>query len=383
MIENSVSKIKNGDYESGCSELGESLSSFLKTKITARVVPAKTSKQFFAMCVIPEDATITKIVNSIAANKGTLSVINSLWKKNKLWRLEIDEKILKGDFTPKEISAMTLHECGHVTQTNSVPMRISNIIQFEVAKSSLNDSSALRSKVFSKFLEIPIIQACTTSGSDNIKKELKADKFAVDCGYEKDIVSAIVKLERFAGSNMHTDLIDKSTNFALDASKALHQRKVNLVKVGSANLLEKLPSNYMRESVYEICNILREPDDVIYEMCKPDENMYQESFIIGKKKLACIRPRELDYIEAKLIDLDNSDDKLMLLSYTNSKLDLCQYYLDIYNHPKLAKKYVIPNTKSQLIAFEKRLLVLKEAIIKKDVSYGKDFEVYYPSGYEG
>lgn len=393
-IENNVDKIKNRDYEAGCNDLGNALSSFLKTKINVRVVPAKTSKQFFAMCVIPEDATISKIVSAIALNKGSVSVISSLWKKNKSWRLEIDEKIITGDFTTKEITAMVLHECGHVTQTNSVPMRISNIVQFGVAKSSLDDSSALKSKVFSKFLEIPIIQACTASDANNIKKELKADKFAVKCGYENAIVSAITKLERIAGANTKTDTLSKATDFSLDASKALQQRKVNLVKTGTAGLLERLPMNYMRESVYEICEILLQPDEKIYELTESfidwgngiessNTFCYNEFFNIGKKKLNPIRQREIDYIEANLIDLENHTDKLMLLSYTNSKLELCQYYLEIYNHPEIAKKYVIPNTKPQLIAFQKRLLLLKDAIIKKDVTDKQTIEVYYPAGYEG
>ena len=110
---------------------------------------------------------------------------------------------------------------------------------------------------------------------------------------------------------------------------------------------------------------------------------YNEFFNIGKKKLNPIRQREIDYIEANLIDLENHTDKLMLLSYTNSKLELCQYYLEIYNHPEIAKKYVIPNTKQQLIAFQKRLLLLKDAIIKKDVTDKQTIEVYYPAGYEG
>ena len=82
-------------------------------------------------------------------------------------------------------------------------------------------------------------------------------------------------------------------------------------------------------------------------------------------------------------DMKTNDDRVMLITYANSKLDLCNYYLDIYKNPELSKKFIIPNTERQLLSFQQQLNDIREAIIKKSLVKDNDFVVFYPSGYEG
>ena len=394
-IENSLNQIANGDREKGITDLGKGLSDFLKKDISVKVIPTKKTKQFFAMCIIPSVSTIDKIISLIANNKGTISAISSLWKKTNNWTVEIDEKLLSGNFSVRELTAIALHECGHVIQTNSIPNRISTIIQLQIAEASTSDSTSLRSKAFSKFLSIPIVHVCTCGDGDSIKKELKADKFAAKCGYGNELISAINKLNNYAGSSLSTkDSLSKSVSMTLSMSSALQEREAKLVRYQTAKLMDRLPMNFMRESVMDVAQTLRLPDEKVYDLreCTIDWGnekedvtsfIYTEFLSIGKKKLKPILPREIDYIEAKSADMRSADDKLMMLSYTTSKLELCRYYLDIYAHPEVAKNYIIPNTKMQLIQFEKELSMLKKLIIFTPIKKPNDFEVYYPDKYEG
>lgn len=385
-IENAMAAIKSGDHEGGAKSLSASISSILNKHVEVSVVPNSNSKQFFAMCIIPEESTISKIISSISSNKGNLQTIQSLWKKTKNWRMQIDEGILTPRFSPQELTAIALHECGHVIQTNSVPSRINSIIQFQIATFSAKDRTMLRGKSFSKFLELPIIQACTCSDPTGIRKEMKADKFAAKCGYTNELMSAITKMEEIAGRNLATDSsVKKATDFSMNAMNSLEQRKAKLVKGHLGALALKLPNNFMKESVLDLMELMSSDERVIYEMVDGtiDTFYYTEFLNIGKKKLTPVTQAQIDYIRARMQDMKTNDDRVMLITYANSKLDLCNYYLDIYKNPELSKKFIIPNTERQLLSFQQQLNDIREEIIKKGLVKDNDFVVFYPSGYEG
>ena len=385
-IESSVEKLKNGDRDCAVDELKTKLSGFLDKNISVRVVPNKNTKQFFGMCVIPERSVIDKIVDCISTNKGTIKTLSSLWEKTKSWNVEIDEQILSSKFTTREVTAIMLHECAHVIQTNSVPIRLSTIVQFQLAKMETKSKTGLRDKTFRNFLKIPIIHSCTCSSADGIKKEIKADKFAVKCGYGNDIISAIRKVESIGGSNLSTDSsIAKSVEFSTSGLTALQARREALDTSGLERFMKRIPNNYLHESTEELLGSLTVMEDKIpAKFESAEEKYYTEAFFFNKKKkMEPIMQMHIDYIAAKLNDMRTNDDRLMLLSYANSKLELCEYYHSILRDPKLAKKYIIPNTIQQLNLFKEELNVLRNKIINKPLKKFDDFVVFYPKGYEG
>lgn len=386
-IENAFSIIKNGDYKNGENELSKNLSDIFKKKISVNIIPVSKSKQFFAMCVIPEESTMNKIASSIMNNKTTLQTVTSLWKKCNTWKVEIDANILTPSFTDRELAGLLMHEVGHIIDTNSVPVRINTIIQYTMAKANAKASSSLSHKTYQALVKIPIVHACTCGDTETIKKELKADKFAANCGYLTDLMSAMTKIERICSTRLATDKsIESATNFSINVVNQLRERKAELARTNMGVLKEKLSNNYMKECVDDfIYNVLTQKDEVIYENADLIEKKeyYTEFLGIGKKKLDPITQTQLDYIQAKIDGMESIDDKIMLLSYTNSKLELCDYYLDLLHNPKLAKKYIIPNSEQQLVRFKARLNQLREFILKYKIQDRDRFVVFYPNKYEG
>ena len=113
------------------------------------------------------------------------------------------------------------------------------------------------------------------------------------------------------------------------------------------------------------------------------ENYYTE-FFFGKKKLSKIDPAELDYIDIKTNEIKNENDKMMLISYIHSKLDIIDFYLGILKDPKLAKKYNVPNSADQLERMRTRLLTSRENILKYKIpERNKGIIIAWPENYEG
>ena len=90
----------------------------------------------------------------------------------------------------------------------------------------------------------------------------------------------------------------------------------------------------------------------------------------------------LDYIQAKITEISSADDKIMLLSYINSKLELCDYYLGILDNQKLSKKFIVPNSRSQLVGFKNQLNRLRDMVLKYKIP-NDNLVVFYPNKYDG
>ena len=115
-----------------------------------------------------------------------------------------------------------------------------------------------------------------------------------------------------------------------------------------------------------------------------EDGYFTEFFVFGGKQLKRIDPAEIDYIFVKINEIHNEHDKMMLISYLHSKLDLVNYYISIMENPSLYKKYSIPHTLDQLYSIKKELLRAREEILRYKIpERNKGILVAWPSGYEG
>lgn len=88
------------------------------------------------MSIFPTQSTVEKLVDSIL-NEESDKMLKTIWDENKEWTIEIDRRILTGAFieaNSKELTALILHECGHVIYSNSIPQRMSKVMKYEYAK---------------------------------------------------------------------------------------------------------------------------------------------------------------------------------------------------------------------------------------------------------
>ena len=91
------------------------------------------------------------------------------------------------------------------------------------------------------------------------------------------------------------------------------------------------------------------------------------------------------YIQLKMQSIASDNDKLMLVSYARSKIDICDFYLSILDNPIKSRKYDVPYSKDELIAIKNKL----ENRISNIITYRipnrltSNILVAWPDGYDG
>ena len=130
-----------------------------------------------------------------------------------------------------------------------------------------------------------------------------------------------------------------------------------------------------------------------------DGEIMQEFFLFKGKTPKKIDSTEFNYIEEKIKSIKSETDRMMIVSYINSKLDLVDFYISCMENPKNGKHNNIPYTLDELYKMQKKLNDYQLTAMKfkipfsNRVSYitwpsGQARALYvpdidYPEGYEG
>ena len=382
--------------ETGKKIIKDSLNEIFDVDFDIEIIPVNDNSPLFVM-------SVSKIISSVTTNSGNIETIKKLWQQNKKWTLEIDERILNKNFincSNRELTALVLHEIGHVVCTNSIPSRISTIIQYEIAKSKLENKILAADKLFSKILALPILNACVSDSRKSDKPlsvEIKADNFAKKMGYQQELLSVLKKIttnQKYPKGGTINKNMEEMTKFSINTLDQLKAREDNLLKKNLVSLKKECVSPYIESYIDDFYNTIFETgnksissiEHLTFMENRADsivENYYTE-FFFGKKKLSKIDPAELDYIDIKTNEIKNENDKMMLISYIHSKLDIIDFYLEILKDPKLAKKYNVPNSADQLERMRTRLLTSRENILKYKIpERNKGIIIAWPENYEG
>lgn len=363
--------------------------------IYARVISVNP-KNMFVMCITPDKSTVDKIAKNIVMNESQFDLISDLWKKASSWSLDIDKNLF--DFlSAGELTALTLHEIGHMIEGNSIPARLSSTVQVALANSKIGERAMMKDSLFNKIMHLPIIATCYFNpNKESIKHELKADKVAVHSGYMNELLSAMDKIQdkfnqiNHGFSNPNADL-DASLEFTKTALNNLEARKSALVKKSFKDLRDHAPegsalfesASFIEDLFFEDAHASAREKWIsdLAERISHDE--YVEEFG-GGKGLKPITRDQIDYIRVKVSGIETLNDKLMMVSYINGKIELAEYYISILEDPNLSKKYKVPHSMSYLTAVIDILNKQKEIALKaKIVDQTPKIIVGYPEGYEG
>ena len=393
-------------------EIEKILSSTFGKTFHVNVIKPKRNAPFYIMSIFPEESTLDKLVASIL-NEEPDKELKAIWDENKVWIIEIDSRILTGSFVnanSKELTALLLHECGHVIYSNSIPQRMSKVMKYQYAKASIGTKNVMKNGIFKKVLQIPILKACIFENYKthaNLKKEVKADIFAVKMGYGEELDSVLNKIIAYSDENKPTGAhIDQTpqdvyqamrsdTDFSINLIEDLKKREAKLTKANFQKMLLDLPSEYTSKILGGLESSLfkgnySKPGDAMTESLMDvvqslDEHAYMtEAFSILKKKMKRIDPSIVDYVNIRKDDIKSNDDKLMLVSYIYSKMDLINYYLSIMENPKYERKYIFANSRNELLRMKMQLEKLREIIVNyriPETKYG--IQIVYPDGYYG
>lgn len=347
------------------------------------ISPQDRNTPLFVMSVFPDITVTDKIIESILSGSDEHTV-SDLWSKTLKWNIEIDQRILYDEIVslePKELTAIFMHEIGHIVSSNSIPMRVTNIMKYQIAKSDVTNRSVMKAKVFRKLLSLPILNACvydTTKSDDLIRREIQADNYVKKVGYSQYLASGLKKLmncNKYPKNNDLNSGIANTAQFSLDTMNLFAKRYDNIVSNRFRAMRENCTSDYIKSVIFlqehEMfgenpkslnCQKYTESVHEKVEQLLYTESVMTEMFNIGKK-LKRIDPNEIDYIMVKTEEIKTPNDKLMLLTYLNSKMDIVDYYIEILNNPELSKRYVVPYTMNQLMALKNKLEGFRSKII--------------------
>ena len=400
-IEDSFTRLKANDSDvSALRKMSDSLKSITgKTVVVDTVRPSSQNQECTVMSIYPDESTLDMIIQSIVSENDD-NTIAKVWAGCSKWNIEIDTRILDNDanMNERELTALLLHEVGHMMFSLSVPSRLSKVVRLRFAKSHFVTKQLLKDNFFSKLMCFPILQSCNATNhipvKNSVRHEVKADNFAIKAGYGKELESAMDKIIIYAGKDGFDKELDDLTGFSIDSITSLQDRQNHVVRKNMVKMIASTPSTFAKRYIGKISKSLSGSENGSVNESVKDEfianriNEIVSSTYLGEglfnrvHKMKRIDPADIDYIGLEIENIKSNDDKMMIVSYIYNKLDIIDYYIALIDSRNA--KYSIPHSRESLVAMRERLdQYRKDAINRKlpEVEYG--IKIQYPSGYEG
>ena len=387
-------------------------------------------KDFFGFNVFPEIDKLEGICNKIANDDVKFKDIVKRWRSIKEWEIVIDSLVFDRSFiafNPKELTAMLLHEIGHVTQSDEP------IEQFYRAylesKSRLKNADKVSKRVLYILYTIPLAVACTSrrwvNDKNEIKLEISADKSLIETGYAEHLINAFDKIIKASGSiNRSEDMnyreIESNVEWAnmniVDVIKRRDKLKDSLyykaiqtnsgyIQALCARILNFLGVR-MRErytgAVAESCmlnelingEITLETHVPFYDIKKfgqiearivREQNALEvanEAFFNKRKNSKVNIPDEydLDRIFVAIDDIQNNYDKVYVLDLIYEQIEKLNDFEEAISMDETKSKKWAPKIEEM----RQRLATLRKTVLSKNIAK-KEYKVFvkYPEGYEG
>ena len=157
-------KASDIDYK----ELGEILHEITGKYIIVHIFYSEKTKskdEVIFMAVYPEISEMAQFMNRVWKDE-TDNRFSNLWVNSSRWVFEIDYRLFVNKelgMTPREITAITLHEIGHVIYSHRIPEWFFRLMKNAFLSFGLKFKVLLGDRWFAKLLSLPLINACITN----------------------------------------------------------------------------------------------------------------------------------------------------------------------------------------------------------------------------
>lgn len=333
-----VSKIDRGGTPntSMLNDLKKELNrTFSDCNCTQVLYTENTDKLFFGMCVYADltDQEVRSTIHSDTPIRVSRYV------------LEIDSKLFDPilNLTAKELTAILLHEVGHMTNTSNPIEEVRKAIDGYLVKNNevikLTDSAnycyILKYAIQDTLLKV-------TSIFYQKDEEFKADAFAFKNGYGKELESAMEKIYR-KGYLINRDVNDK---FIILAWCLRLYKDVKLRRIAALRAINKAKN--LSPSKVEIRNM----DNLATRLKRIDDTSLIEGAsvvtegLVGRKlfdlKMKGIASFENDMYEYRMMitNIDEQDEAILVMRQINARLSILEDMLENKDASDTQKKKI-------------------------------------------
>jgi hypothetical protein len=376
-------------------------------------IPVKISiidndKKFFGMCVYPSAEEIQKLTEVLIADpsKKKFSEVEKIHrefmsKSEKV--IEIDSILLYDhniNATAGEITAILLHEIGHVVGSNSMVNRMARAKEYMMMKFDNRTRKLIPVISFiPKLFNIVTLQIFSHQFNLQLMKEKEADELAYKEGYGEELYNVLGKLiangkgSQVKKSNKELDKdIEVTIDWLIVNIKELEYRKDRLKK--SLRILKlSSPSKFLGDFISGIKDkIFKHDDEKMIEKAVVVNEAFILSCLRNKKMKAPVGAvdssgrvkrlvaRDLDIYRAELERVNTVDDKIFLLERLYDLMDVADYakYMLEENPKKVMQS---EETIDAFIAAVQEIIDMTNARKISKTKYG--LFIKYPADYEG
>ena len=364
-------------------------------------------KSFFGMCIYPSTGEIEMLTKAMMSAPNSKVKYNDLEKLHREFMMkatmvvEIDSMLLYDsnlNASAGEVTAILLHEIGHIVASNSVINRMRRAKEYMMTKFDSNVRRLIgQMPMIDNLFGLVSLQIFSNQLNIQLLKEKQADELALKEGYGEDLFSILGKLiangkgDHIKRSNKEIDKdIEVTIDWLVVNIKELQYRK-NRLKHSLKLLKLTTPSKYLSNAISHIHDRLFKHDED-----RVVATLVNEAFILSSirnKKFKApsgamdssgrvkrLVSRDLDIYRAELERVNTVDDKIFLLERLHDLLDIAEYakYM-LETEPRRVMQS--EQTIDQYIASLNDLIrVTSSKNISKE-KYG--LYIKYPADYEG
>lgn len=427
--------LTDGNEKKCFTEISSVLSALSKNKkFKISIVECNPMKKdpFFGMRCLPEQIHSSQILRDMVADDYSLIKLIERWRTIQNWEIEIDSRVFDRDvinFNPQELTAMILHEVGHVIYSDKPVEAFYRAYKEAYIRSKTEDKA--KYKALYKLYMIPLFVACGFRSwkvdSYDLREEIFADNSVKKLGYADHLISAYQKIIRHFGTTgfltakKEDDEIVHSIQFCnrniIDLEKRKEQLKDELYYIGIRNKgfwirnvisdiikdlgivkKDKYYGNIVMEALsyedYDDKDFLHKNKlmfdlkssialesriHMAIESCKMNQ-IAQEGMFRKKKKNTIPSQLDIDTIFVEVDRIQNHADRRYVLDLIYTQEEKINDFLEMNEtNDTLMAKY-----KTKMEAMLKQLASMRQQVLDKR-SFDKQYKVFvkYPVGYEG
>ena len=369
-----MSALKSNQSKTVLSEIEKELNKFFKDSKCKDVIYTKnTDKMFFGMRTY---AILTdNEINNILTSDDSVRI--------EKYYLEIDSKLLELGLTSRELTAILLHEVGHLVNDSTPAEQVRKAIDVYMAENGieLNLKDAYETTKFLTYAIKDSIRKFTSMFTRN-DEEILADEFVFMCGFGGELESAFKKITKstktLKGANDNKLLgllysLKIYTDIGVHRSSAI--KTLNKMKSLTGSKLEQREMDeaitaLKRISVSE-SRLCREGYNcIIVENCTLLEA--ENVGLVEKIRRKGLKGIEEDLYEFQLRikNVETEEEAMLLLRQMNTRMSILDDYLT-YSPPEN------PKEKDRWEKVYLKYYDIRDDFMKKSIWNKKQYGVWY------